>query len=319
MPYKALVKKDGIFTISSFKDKETSEIPQGYILVNQKYFGLTREDLSKQSQINKVSTVGTQGVGTIEYVSPNCKRGFKVGNKVCYYSKLPIASSQKIIINEMLLIRMPTSIEKTEVGANVKHGIECHYLMHNMMKISKGTWVLINGASGSFGSYLCQYASKRGVNVIGLVSTEQKRQVAIQNGCKIALTYSENIAEAVMRVTENAGVMIIYDVIGKEFFNVGVPLMSYFGTYVSLSSISGDIGLFDINLLRPKSLFLASPSLENYKFNPIGLLVGGFEFLTGVEKGEIKPTIKIFNLKDYKDAMSAVMDRNRIGSVVIEF
>ena len=59
----------------------------------------------------------------------------------------------------------------------------------------------------------------RGANVIGTVSTKEKAAVAFEAGCDRVILYSkEDFVAEVKKITENKGLPVVYDSVGKDTY-----------------------------------------------------------------------------------------------------
>ena len=68
-----------------------------------------------------------------------------------------------------------------------------------------------------------------------------------------------------MKITNNDGVSVVYDGVGKDTFNISLECLSYRGLLVSFGQSSGMIP--DVNLhktFNPKSLYYTRPTLMHY-------------------------------------------------------
>lgn len=89
--------------------------------------------------------------------------------------------------------------------------------MREAYEIKKGDWVLVHAAAGGVGLLLCQMASYLGAHVIGTTSTEEKAQLAKENGAEHIINYSkDSIVDKVLELTGGLGVQGIYDGVGKD-------------------------------------------------------------------------------------------------------
>jgi len=55
--------------------------------------------------------------------------------------------------------------------------------------VQKGDWILVPGASGGVGLWLCQLLKAVGARVIGTASTAEKMKLATENGADFMLNY----------------------------------------------------------------------------------------------------------------------------------
>lgn len=72
---------------------------------------------------------------------------------------------------------------------------------------------------------MVQWASSLGATVIACVSTAEKGKTAEADGAHHVIIYSEkNLVQRVKEITNGAGVQVVYDSVGKDTFQVSLPL-----------------------------------------------------------------------------------------------
>ena len=100
--------------------------------------------------------------------------------------------------------------------------------------------ILIYGAAGGVGSALAQIASRRGVTVIGLVSTDEKAHFAAKMGTHKTIDYRrDNVADEVKHFTSGRGVDLICDHVAGPNFTDNIAMLSSWGTLVSIGATGG--------------------------------------------------------------------------------
>jgi NADPH2:quinone reductase len=132
--------------------------------------------------------------------------------------------------------------------------------------LKRGETALVHAAAGGVGLLLVQMAHQIGARVIGTVSTPEKAKAAREAGADEVIIYTQTdfVAE-VKRLTNNEGVHVIYDSVGKDTFAKGFDALRPRGYMVCFGAASGPIPAMDTGLLTAKgSLFLTRPSLANY-------------------------------------------------------
>ena len=100
-----------------------------------------------------------------------------------------------------------------EDGAAVMlQGMTAHYLTHSTFLLKAGNTCLIHAAAGGAGSALVQIAKLAGATVIGTVSTQEKAQLAKENGADHTILYNDQdfVAETKKRITLTAKVSMSY-------------------------------------------------------------------------------------------------------------
>lgn len=69
------------------------------------------------------------------------------------------------------LVRKPEGLDWVSAASAVMSGVTAHALVHDFVRMETGTRVLVNGASGSVGTFAIQLAARRGAIVTGVTSS----------------------------------------------------------------------------------------------------------------------------------------------------
>jgi NADPH2:quinone reductase len=120
--------------------------------------------------------------------------------------------------------------------------------------------------TGGVGQIFCQWAKSLGCKVIGTVGSDEKIQIAKNNGCDHVINYSkENFAEKVKEITNGEGVPVVYDGVGKKTFDGSIECLKVRGMMVSFGNASGPLDPCNVTKsLAPKGLYLTRPSIAHY-------------------------------------------------------
>ena len=136
------------------------------------------------------SGIGLESCGIIEEVGSDIKF-FKIGDRVTHAS-MPIgAYSEKQIMPEEKLVKVPDGVSDEVASCITLKGITAEYLIHRAYPLKKGDKVLYHAAAGGLGQILCQWANSLGAEVIGTVGSKSKEEIAKRNGCHHVINYSE--------------------------------------------------------------------------------------------------------------------------------
>ena len=101
------------------------------------------------------------------------------------------------------------------------------YLFERLYKIKKNEFILFHAAAGGVGLVASQWAKSIGCKMIGTVSTLEKAKIAKEHGCEHTINYKEeNVSEKVMEITNNQGVKVVYDGVGKDTFQKSINSLS---------------------------------------------------------------------------------------------
>ena len=263
---------------------------------------------------------GMEAAGEVIEVGTNVKY-FKVGDRVAYATP-PIGAYCEIRdFPEEKLIAIPDFIENDEIASILLQGMTVEYLFERLYKIKNNEIILFHAAAGGVGLIACQWAKSVGCKMIGTVSTKEKAELAKEYGCEFTINYKEEkVSEKVMEITDNKGVPVVYDGVGKDTFEESIKSLSTRGLMVSFGQSSGMVEKLDMHkTFNPKSLFYTRPSLMGYTLDRVELLSCSEKLFEKMKKGDVKANIyKKFKLSDAEEAHKTLQSRKSSGSIILE-
>ena len=269
---------------------------KGQVLIKHEAIGLNYIDIMQRNGNHPLAfknfpvTLGMEAAGIIEAIGKDVK-GFSVGDKVSHCMVIG-AYSEKMLINANRLILLDENTSLDIAAASTLQGLTAQYLLHESWHLKSNQTVLIHAAAGGVGLILCQWAKYIGAKVIGTVGTEEKSDLALKYGCDHTILYSkEDFSTKVKDITENKGVDVVYDAIGKDTFNKGLSCLAEKGRIVCYGFASGPIQPVDISVLRPFSQSIATGGLMTYTKNPIERQKNSEQLFDLINKGVLKINI----------------------------
>ena len=195
--------------------------------------------------------------------------------------------------------------------------ITCH---NPPTPLRKGDSCLIHAAAGGMGLILTQMAKNAGATVIGTVSTQEKAELARAAGADEVILYCDTDFETeVMRITDGAGVNVVYDSVGKTTFDKGIECLQRFGYMVLYGNASGPVTEFNPATLGPKgSLFLTRPTLFDYTADRESLEWRTGDVFKWIDEGELSLRLEhFFSLADAREAHQALDGRKTTGKIIL--
>ena len=240
---------------------------QGQLLVRIEAVGLNFIETYHRTGLYKVAlpfTLGSEAAGTVESLGPGVM-GVKTGDRVASVNFIGAYAEYALLPAERAIV-LPEAVTSRQAAAVMLQGITAHYLATSTYALSKGDTCLVHAAAGGLGLLLCQIASRRGARVIGTVSTEEKAALAREAGASEVILYTKtDFAAEVKRLTNGAGLQVIYDSVGRTTFSAGLGCLVPRGLMVLLGQSSGPVEPFDPQILSQRgSLFLTRPSIGHY-------------------------------------------------------
>ena len=141
-----------------------------------------------------------------------------------------------------------------------------------------------------------------------------------KNGYSHVINYNkENFAKKVLEITNNKGVPVVYDGVGKNTLEGSLECLSIRGMMVSFGNASGPLS--DINvpkLIQPKGLYLTRPSMQQYLSSKEELDEASKILFEKVTSGKVKVDIfKEYKLENAVEAHKDLEGRKILGPAVI--
>jgi NADPH2:quinone reductase len=168
-------------------------------------------------------------------------------------------------------------------------GMTAHYLAHATYPIQKGDTVLIHAGAGGVGLLLTQIAKRLGARVLTTVSTQEKAELSRSAGADETIRYTEEpFEEAVKRLTNGAGLPVVYDSVAKTTFLQSLKCLRPRGVMVLYGASSGAVPPFDlIQLSTMGSLYVTRPTLKDYIATRADLEQRAGDILTSIAEGAL--------------------------------
>jgi NADPH2:quinone reductase len=263
-------------------------------------------------------TLGAEAAGVVRSIGSGVSE-FKPGDRVVSQSVKGAYAARATVAAERA-VRIPDGVSSKQAAAVFLQGLTAHYLTTSTFPLSRGDRSLVHAAAGGVGLLLCQMAKKRGAFVIGTASTEEKRQLARDAGADEMIDYTtEDFAAAVRRITNQVGVRVVYDSVGKTTFDKSLDSLARRGLMVLFGQSSGAVPPFDPQILNRKgSLFLTRPTLNDYIATREELLMRSNELFGWMASGELSVRIGAeYPLDKVADAHRALASRETTGKVIL--
>ena len=318
----AEIKRTGGPEVLELKDINLSDPKSGEVLIRQVAIGLNYIDTYHRSGLYPVplpSGIGLEGAGIIEKVGPDTN-GFVEGDKVAY-AAAPIGSyASHRIYPTKSLVKVPDGIDLEIVAAIMTKGLTTFYLLHKTFKAKSGQTVLFHAAAGGVGQIFCQWAKSLGCTVIGTVGSDEKIETAKAYGCSHVINYNKyDFQKEVMKITNDEGLPVVYDGVGKVTMEKSLMSLKMKGTFVSFGNASGKLDPIDVGkLIAPKGLFLTRPSIAHYTATRDELDEAASKLFEMVKSQKV--AVKIFKKYSLNDVVKAHKDlegRKIIGPAII--
>jgi NADPH2:quinone reductase len=244
---------------------------------------------------------------------------FKVGDRVAYTGALGSYAEYAAVPADRL-VKIPDELDFTQAAAAMLQGMTAHYLCHSTYPVKRGETALVHAAAGGVGLLLVQMCKLIGARVIGTTGSEEKAKLAREAGADEVIIYSaQDFETETKRLTEDKGVHVVYDGVGKDTFAKGLNVLRPRGFMVIFGGASGAVPPFDLlELTKHGSLYVTRPSLQHYIASREELEQRSGKVLQMITAGDLKIRIhKTYPLAEAETAHRDLEGRKTTGKLLL--
>jgi NADPH2:quinone reductase len=306
----------------SYTDVPEPRPERGQVLIALEFAGVNFFDVYQREGVypNAVPfTLGTEAAGTVTAVGADVS-GLKVGDRVAYQG-VQGAYAERTVAPADRLVKLPDTVSTRIAAALMLQGLTAHYLATSTYSLKSGDTALVHAAAGGVGLLLTQIGKLRGAKIIGTVSTEGKAALAREAGADHVIRYTEqDFAAETRRLTDNRGVQVVYDSVGRTTFDQSLNCLAPRGLMALFGQSSGPVPPLSPQVLNQKgSLYLTRPTLANYVATRAELLRRADELFDWLRDKKLSVRVdREVPLKDVAEAHRALESRETTGKVLLK-
>jgi NADPH2:quinone reductase len=305
-----------------FEDIQVAHPGPGQVLIRNTVIGLNFVEVYYRRGTFPVpafpAVLGNEAAGVVAAVGADVTN-VKAGDRVVYSDDVHGAYSTLCLYPADRVTIIPDGISDKQAASSFLKGLTARYLLKETVNLQAGDTVLYHAAAGGVGQVFVQWAKALGVKVIGTVSSEEKKLVALDAGCSHVINYqTENFADRVMELTGNIGVKAVFDSVGKDTFVDSLAVLQPRGTLVVFGKASGSPPLVNPFDLAPRSLNLTWPVLPVYVATSQQLSTAAADLFHAILTGMIKvEPSRVYPFEQLVEAHRELEERRSTGAAVL--
>lgn len=319
--YAVRIHETGGPDVLRYEEVETPRPGPGQVRIQLKAIGMNFIDIYHRTGLYKLplpATLGREGAGVVDALGDGVKN-VQLEDRVAFVLDAP-SYAEYAIVPASRVVPVPVNVSFEDAAALMLQGLTAHYLCLTTYPLKPDDWCLIHAAAGGAGQLTVQVAKIVGANVIGTVSTKEKAAVAFEAGCDKVILYSqEDFVAEVKKMTDNKGLPVVYDSVGKDTWEGSLNCLKPRGYLVLWGNASGPVPPVDPLLLMNKgSLFMTRPTLGSYVATREEFAWRAADLFHWVETGKLRVRIdKTFALKDAAEAHRYMESRGAMGKLLL--
>lgn len=308
--------------VLQFEEVEVAEPGEGEARIRHTAIGLNFIDTYHRSGLYPMELptgLGSEAAGIIDAVGPGVT-DVKAGDRVVYTGRPADSYSEYRNFPSWQYVPIPDGVTDEQAAAVFLKGLTAWYLLKRSYKVQAGDPILLYAAAGGVGSLASQWAKELGATVIGVVSTDEKAEMARANGCDhVIMADNPDVAGAVRELTGGDGVAAVYDSVGNDTFMASLDSLRPHGVMVTFGNATGPVEpVAPVELAKRGSLFLTRPILFDFIATRDDLLAASAELFDVIGRGAVKISInQRYALQDAAQAHRDLEARKTTGSTIL--
>ena len=309
----------GPSSVLQYRDLPDPELKPGHALVRTRAIGLNFADVYRRKGTyhlagNPPYIAGYEAAGEIVDLMGE-SQSFKVGDRVGF-ADAPFANAELVAVPFEKLIPLPDAVSFETAAAVLLQGLTAQYLIRDSHDLKAGETVLVHAAAGGVGLLLIQMAKARGARILGVTSSAEKAQVALEAGAHEVVLYGQDWV-SVAREFSEYGMDVAFD-------SVGSTLMQSFeavrpgGHVVFYGMAGGDPPLIDPRMLMDTSKRLTGGDLWNVLTSAERRRMLARELFQSILLGELQVRVSgIYPLAEGSKAHDQLESRQSTGKILL--
>jgi len=157
--------------------------------------------------------------------------------------------------------------------------------------------------------------------VFATAGSAEKCDACRRLGAAVAINYrTEDFAEVVRAATSGAGVDVVLDIIGGEYFERNVESLALNGRLIQIGLLGGNRAYLDLTRVLHRRLTITGSTLRARTVEEKGTLARELEANVWplLAAGRVAPIIdRVFPLTEAADAHRRMESSNHIGKIVL--
>ncbi|HEX5593712.1 MAG TPA: zinc-binding dehydrogenase [Solirubrobacterales bacterium] len=228
--------------------------------------------------------------------------------------------AEKVAVPQAQMIELPPEVDYDQAAGGLLQGLTAMALVHRCARIEPGETIVVEAAAGGTGTLAVQLAKRAGAKVIGLASSEEKRELVAGLGADATVdSRAENLGEAIREANDGKRVDAVLHMSGGEAFDQEMGVLAPLGRMVVFGIASREQReISTASLLRgSKSVIgfwlahlLARPDL-------LGPMIQ--DLFAAIAAGELTVTIgEVYPLSEAARAHEDLIARRTTGKLLLD-
>ncbi|HEU4738468.1 MAG TPA: zinc-binding dehydrogenase [Solirubrobacterales bacterium] len=228
--------------------------------------------------------------------------------------------AEKVAIPQAQLIELPEGVDYDQAAGGLLQGLTAMALVHRCARIEPGETIVVEAAAGGTGSLSVQLAKRAGAKVIGLASSEEKREFVRGLGADAAVdSRAEDLGEAIREANDGKRVDAFLHMSGGDAFDAEMGVLAPLGRMVVFGIASREQREISTASLLRGSKAVIGFWLAHLLMRPDLLVPMIGDLLGAIAKDELQVTIgEVYPLSEARRAHEDLIARRTTGKLLLD-
>ncbi|MFC4159445.1 alcohol dehydrogenase catalytic domain-containing protein [Chitinimonas lacunae] len=263
-------------------------------------------------------TLGIEAAGRVAYAPPGSR--FSVGDRVACAALGQGCYAEQIALPEGALVAVPEDISLRDAATVLEQGMTADMLLRDVATVTpeRPGWALVHAGTSGVGRWLVPQLVARGVPVIALASTAEKRAWLEQSGATALSSNDPQWPALACEAAGHDGLRWIFDSIGAATFDQSLAALAPCGHLILYGAASGPVAPVDPLRLMAKSATLSRPTLPHFLRDPLRLAERAERVFAQLRQSPTLAQVAgVFALEEAAAAHLELASRQRQGKLLL--
>jgi NADPH2:quinone reductase len=228
--------------------------------------------------------------------------------------------AEKVAVPQAQLIELPEGVDYDQAAGGLLQGLTAMALVHRCARIEPGETIVVEAAAGGTGTLAVQLAKRAGARVIGLASSEEKRELVRGLGADACVdSRAEDLGAAIREANEGKRVDAVLHMSGGDAFDAEMGVLAPLGRMVVFGIASREQREVSTASLLRGSKAVIGFWLAHLLSRPDLLVPMIGELLAAIAKDELTVTIgEVYPLSEAARAHEDLIARRTTGKLLLD-
>ena len=228
--------------------------------------------------------------------------------------------AQRVAVPDSWLVPIPEEVTDDQAASLLLQGLTAHALVHRCAHLEPGETVVVQGAAGGTGLLAVQLAKRAGGRVIGLASTEEKRELATRLGADATVdSRAEDLGAAVLEANGGREVDVVLEMTGGSSFEQSLRTLAPLGRIVVFGIASRERNEVSTGHLLRHSRSVIGFWLMHLlgRRDEVGAMIG--DLFAAVASGDLEVVVGgVYPLSEARRAHEELAGRRTSGKLLLD-